>query len=121
MRPEQVGFLIGTVLGALICVVGCVVAMVLILRMVNRKVAAKEREAVGPPPADGMIPLFYVLSVMFWPAAFVAGAHLLGQPHTARAGRNCIAIGFGVITLVTVLTSVALVVLAVLYGDRLPI
>jgi hypothetical protein len=121
MRPERVGFLVGTVLGAGICVVGCLVATVLILRLVNKKVEAKEREAVGPRTGGEMVPLFYVLSFMFWPAAFVAGVHLLGQPHTARAGRNCIAIGLGVITLVTVLTSAALLVLAVLYGDQLPI
>jgi hypothetical protein len=121
MRPEQVGFLVGTFMGAGICVVGCIVATVLILRLVNKKVEAKEREAIGPATGGDMVPLFYVLSVMFWPAAFVAGAHLLGQPHTARAGRNCIAIGLGVITFVTVLTSVGLVVLALVYGDRLPL
>lgn len=113
--------MVGICLGALICVVGVIVAFVLVLKHVNKKVEAKERERVGPPPPDSMVPLFYVLSFMFWPAAFIAGAHLLGQPHTARAGRNCIAIGLGVIALITVLTSAALVALAILYGDQLPI
>jgi hypothetical protein len=122
VSPEQVGFLVGTVLGALLCVGGCVVALVLVLRAVNRKVEAAERTpSAVPPSGQEMIPLFYVLSVLFWPAAFIVGIHLLKQPHSARAGRNCIAIGLGVITVVTVLTSVALVALAVLFGDRLPI
>jgi hypothetical protein len=121
MAPERVGFVIGLLMGALICVVGVVVAFVLVIKHVNKKVEAKERERVGPPPSDSMVPLLYVASFMFWPVAFIAGAHLLGNPHTARAGRNCIAIGFALITLVTVLTSVAIVIAGLLYGDKLPI
>jgi hypothetical protein len=85
----------------------------LVTLFVNRRV--KRLEAADPagaaePPDTAL--LFYALSLFFWPAAFVCGATFLGKAQTARQGRVCVLIGLGTISLITVLTCLAMVVLA---------
>jgi hypothetical protein len=106
-------------------VFGC---MAVCLRALNGHVRKKEAEAGGEGPSDPYRSfereqrsppeaiVYYVLSALFWPAAFAFGAHFLRDRATVRVGRACIMIGMGIIAVTTVLTCVGIVVFALVVG-----
>lgn len=120
MASSTLPFLIGWFLGIAIVLVGWTVALALVVVFVNRKV--RKMEADHPAEVGSEVPsalLFYALSVLFWPAGFIAGIYLLQRTATARQGRNCVFIGLADITVITVLTCVAMVVLALVAPQAL--
>jgi hypothetical protein len=54
-----------------------------------------------------LAPLYYLVSVLFWPAAFVLGANLLREARTARVGRACMVIGMSIIAATAAVISAA--------------
>lgn len=123
---------LGPLLFATVLVMGAVfTGIVLGVRALNRRVARLEAEAavagspVAPPgtpyrasaadpsarPAPGadLVPVAYVLAILFWPAAFGLGAYLLRDARTARAGRTCMLIGMGILGTVSALTCAGMV------------
>ncbi len=113
MAREPLVMLVIMVIACTVVMLGWAVAAGLVAYFVQRRVRRLESEHPDPipPPPDSAL-LFYALSVFFWPAAFVSGVHFLGQARTARQGRNCVIIGLLDISVIVVLTCVAMMVLA---------
>lgn len=128
---------LGPVLVASLIVMAAIAAGLLLgIRALNRRVtradaetaAATEEPFAGPyraaPAAPGsagsreLAPLYYILSVLFWPAGFIIGGYLLRDARTARIGRTCMLIAMALVTAVSALTCLSLVSGAVLLQRR---
>ncbi len=129
---RSTGVQLGPLIAAsLIVLVGVAVGLALAARAVNRRV--RRAEAAGspdapqdpyrafpsrPPPsaATDLAPLYYVLSVLFWPVGLGLGIHFLRDAKTARMGRVCVFLGMTVIGTVSLFTCVGVVVGGALFS-----
>jgi hypothetical protein len=59
---------------------------------------ASPQGAPGASASPELAPLYYLLSVFFWPAGFIIGGVLLRDSRTARVGRTCMLIAMGLVT-----------------------
>lgn len=88
-----------------------------VIHVVNGRVDRAQPGDAGP---GDLAPLFYIVSLLFWPAALVSGLHFLGRPGGARAGRICLFLFLGHITF-SVLIAIAITLYVVLrYPHFLP-
>lgn len=111
MHETEVPFLIGWFLGIAIALAGWTAAAVVGIIALNRRVRRMELE--HPEELSAPVPsalLFYALSLLFWPAAFITGAYLLQRTPTAAQGRVCVLIGIGNISVITLLTCLAMAI-----------
>lgn len=108
-------------IAAFIVMAGWLVAVVLVLVFLNMRVRRLEREHPGEPGERNELAfLVYALSVFFWPAAFIVGGYFLMKPATARQGRVCVILGLVDISVIVVLTCIAMVLLALFAPEILP-
>ena len=108
------------VTACVIVLVGWLVCAALVGLFAQRRVSAFRRDApervLAPEPTALLL---YGLSVFFWPAGFALGFYFLAKPETALQGRNCVFIGLGYITVITVVTCAGMVLLSAFAPDLL--
>ncbi len=101
--------------------VGWLVAAGLVVVFLNMRVKRLEREHPGKVARPTEVAfLWYALSLMFYPAAFVAGIAFLLKPETARMGRICAILGLADITAIVLLTCAALLAISIFAPGYLP-
>lgn len=108
--PSPLVFSFIVLLACAIVTVGWFACAGLVWVFVSRRLARLE---AGQPPVEApdSALLLYALSVLFWPAGFLLGAHLMRQARTARQGRVCIGIGLGYISVIVLATCLGMAVL----------
>lgn len=101
--PSPLLFSLSVLIACAIVAVGWFACAALVWVYASRRLARLEAGQPPAEPPDSAL-LLYALSVLFWPAGFLLGAHLMRQARTARQGRVCIGIGLGYISAIVLLT-----------------
>lgn len=110
--PSPLIFSFIVLLACAIVTVGWFACAGLVWVFVSRRLARLEAAEPGArAEAPDSALLLYALSVLFWPAGFLLGAHLMRQARTARQGRVCVGIGLGYISVIVLLTCLGMAVL----------
>ena len=107
-------------ISCLIVLIGWAIGAALTIRFLNRRVRRLEEQAAAPARSDSMAPLYYVMSLFFWPASLGFTIHFLRSAERARIGRLCGVLGIVQISALVLLTCAGMFALAWYRPDLLP-